>query len=196
MPQRSNETLEHAPTEGRTSIVLARVGQEPGDTAFAIAFALAAIFLLAQIGEQTKWVNGVDLLLQPRFWPALCLTGLVAFATGYAVSSALKLKHGATQRLLPAGELLNWLRPVEYVLYFMAYVFCVPLLGYLPATLIVLPLLCLRAGYRNKRLLLASLVVGVAIVLIFKTMLQVKIPGGQAYELLPESIRSIFIANF
>ena len=60
----------------------------------------------------------------------------------------------------------------------------------LPATMIFAPALTWRLGYRSPRLLWASLAFGVAVVLIFKGVLGVKIPGGAVYEYLPDSIRA------
>jgi hypothetical protein len=38
--------------------------------------------------------------------------------------------------------------------------------------------------------------IGFSIVVIFKSFLEVKIPGGAIYELLPNALRSFFILNF
>ena len=171
------------------------VEQRPGDTFFAFVLALTAFLLLSQIGEQTKWIKGLDLLQQPRFWPALCLIGMSIFATGYLATSMIERNRQGLYPFFPTEELLNWVRPVEYVAYFMLYVFAVPFLGYLPATILLCPLLCLRAGYRDGKILLLSVIVAVVIVVVFKTMLQVKIPGGQAYDLLPAAMRNFMIIN-
>jgi len=41
-----------------------------------------------------------------------------------------------------------------------------------------------------------SIITGLSIVLIFKTFLEVKIPGGAIYEFLPNTLRSFMILNF
>ena len=78
----------------------------------------------------------------------------------------------------------------------MAYVYLMPLLGYLPATLVFMCLLTLRLGYRNLRYLLIAAVIAIAIVLFFKTALAVKISGGAIYEYLPDGLRNFMIINF
>ncbi len=93
-------------------------------------------------------------------------------------------------------EAVQWLRALEYLAWFMVYVWAVPIIGYLPATLIFMGALAVRAGYRNRRVILAALAMGLGIVLVFKTMLSVKIPGGLLYEYLPDALRSIAILNF
>jgi hypothetical protein len=40
------------------------------------------------------------------------------------------------------------------------------------------------------------MITGLFIVLIFKTFLEVKIPGGAIYEFLPNTLRSFMILNF
>lgn len=78
----------------------------------------------------------------------------------------------------------------------MMYVAMVPVLGYLASTIIFTVLLALRQGYRGIRNLCAAALLGLAIVLVFKTGLSVKIPGGAVYEYLPSSLRSFMIINF
>ena len=89
-----------------------------------------------------------------------------------------------------------WLRPFEYLVWFMAYVSAAPQIGYLAATIIFMVLMALRAGYRSAKMLIAAALTGFAIVLIFKTYLQVKIPGGAIYEALPDALRNFMIVNF
>jgi len=120
-----------------------------GDLIFALLFLAFAIFLLANIGNQTQWVKGTKLVSQPSFWPAISLAGMT-----------------------------------------------VPIIGYLLATLIFMPLLVFRAGYREKRLLLLSMIIGLTIVVVFKSFLSVKIPGGMIYEYLPDAMRSFMLINF
>ena len=75
----------------------------------------------------------------------------------------------------------------------MVYVFLVPMAGYLPSTIIFAVLLCYRVGYRSFRSLLAAALVATTVVVVFKSFLQVKVPGGQVYEMLPDSIRSFML---
>jgi len=86
-----------------------------------------------------------------------------------------------------------WFGALEYAGYFLLYVAAVPRLGYLPATLLALPLLTWRLGYRAPRMLIISALFGVTVVVLFKSLLQVKIPGGSVYELLPAAARNFMI---
>jgi hypothetical protein len=89
-----------------------------------------------------------------------------------------------------------WFRALEYVVWFLAYVMMVPRLGYLPSSIIFAIILTLRLGYRSPRMLLSAAVFGISVVLIFKTFLQVKVPGGAVYEYLPTAARSFMLTYF
>jgi len=88
---------------------------------------------------------------------------------------------------------LAWFGVLEYAGYFLLYVAAVPRLGYLPATLIALPLLTWRLGYRAPRMLITAALFGLTVVVLFKSLLQVKIPGGVAYQLLPAAARNFMM---
>ena len=94
------------------------------------------------------------------------------------------------------GEARKWAFVGEYVLWFMAYVVAVPILGYLPVTLIFVPLLAWRMGYRSRKMMAISIGFAIVVVVLFKSFLSVKIPGGMIYEYLPTAARSFFILNF
>jgi hypothetical protein len=57
-------------------------------------------------------------------------------------------------------------------------------------------LLAVRVGYRAPQTVASAVAVGIGIVLVFKTLLSVKIPGGAAYDVLPEAVRNFLIINF
>ena len=96
----------------------------------------------------------------------------------------------------PLKEGLIWIRSMEFACWFLLYVVLVPYIGYLLATCIVAFCLSYRVGYQNKQMLSYSVITALSIVLVFKTFLEVKIPGGIIYEYLPETLRSFMILNF
>ncbi|MEM8980915.1 MAG: tripartite tricarboxylate transporter TctB family protein [Pseudomonadota bacterium] len=162
--------------------------RRPGDIVFAWVFLLFALFLLSQLGSQAPWNPRAKIFSQPAFWPTTAVVLMVGFAGLHVLSSAL------SPRLVGRwAEIWAWVRSLEYAGWFMAYVFLVPFVGYLPTTVVFAVLLGLRAGYRSwaKLGLLAGL--GLVIVLVFKGFLQVKIPGGALYEYLPVALRSFFL---
>lgn len=164
---------------------------KPGEILFIGLFFAVSVVLLTQLGDQAKFSAKGKLFAQPAFWPAVAIIGMVAF-TGLHLLT--KLRHRAKSGL--KAELAIWLRAFEYVGWFMIYVIAVPRVGYLPCTVLFTVLLALRMGYRKPSTLFYAGVSGLAIVVIFKTILGVKIPGGALYEYLPDGIRSFMILNF
>jgi len=162
--------------------------RRPGDIVFAWFALIVSVLLLIQIGSQTVWKSGGPLFAQPRFWPAVSLAGMTTFAGLHLLSSALsKRLHGRWQ------EIRQWAASVEYAGWFIAYAALTPYAGYLPATLIGALLLALRAGYRSAMALVAAGVTALVIVLLFKTLLRVNLPGGAVYENLPDGLRQIML---
>lgn len=163
-------------------------GPRRGQLIFAVAFLVISAGLLSLIGDQTRWVDKTKLFAQPRFWPAVGL-GLMVLLGGLHLY-LLPWRHATRYDWWEARK---WGRVVEYALWFMAYVFAVPVLGYLPVTLIFVPALMWRMGYRSRRMLWIGLIFAVTVVVMFKAFLSVKIPGGAVYELLPGGLRNFFI---
>lgn len=162
-----------------------------GQLLFALVFLLAALLLLSQLGMETRWMKKTKLVAQPRFWPAVGVGGMVLF-------SALHLARLPVKRFHTADfvEWKVWFLAIEWVLWFLAYVWLVPFAGYLPVTMVFVPLMAWRLGYRSARMMAISVGFAVAVVVLFKTLLQVRIPGGAVYDYLPDALRSVFIVYF
>ncbi len=161
----------------------------PGALPFALLFAALSLFLLSQIGSEAKFSAGGPLVAQPAFWPAIGLAGMSVFG-GLQLLGELRSRRPEKSGSTDLSEIGIWLRSLEYLFWFMAYVAAVPVIGYLPATLAFTALLAFRAGYRDPWMLGAALLSGFVIVLVFKTMLSVKIPGGALYDHLPATLRT------
>ena len=171
--------------------VLFKRYRRPGDIVFALAFLIFSLWLLSQLSAQTTWKPNGKLASQAPFWPAISVGGMVLFASLHTIGSLLSPR-------IPGrwNEVGLWFRSIEYALWFMAYVMLVPILGYLFVTMLIGYLLALRAGYRSRKMLSASVIGGLLVVVIFKSLLQVKVPGGQVYEYLPSTLRSFMLTYF
>ena len=162
----------------------------PGEILFVAAFFIFSAFLLSQLGDQAKFSSRGKFFAQPAVWPGISVFGMTFFAGLHLLT---RFKH----RVGGAGaEVSTWLRAVEFVVWFMAYVYAVPIVGYLPCTIVFTVLLALRMGYRKLSTLGWAALSGGAIVVVFKTLLQVKIPGAALYEHLPDGLRNIMIVYF
>ena len=124
----------------------------------------------------------------------MAIFGMVIFGAGELVVSLRRFRHQATGSV-PA-ELFDWVKAIEFAGWFLVYVLLVPIIGYLLSTLLFCVLLTWRLGYRSGSHLGAAAITGATVVLIFKSMLSVKIPGGQVYEALPATLRNFMILNF
>ena len=154
-------------------------------TAFAIA-----LFLATQWSTQTTWVAGQPLGRQPGLWPAIAIVGMIVFGAGELVACLWRnIRRGGGNVLAEVGL---WLSAVEYVAWFMAYVLLTPWIGYLPATVLFMTALALRLGYRGRAVTLAPLL-ALAIVVLFKALLSVRVPGGAVYDLFPQAIRNFLV---
>ncbi|WP_323776279.1 tripartite tricarboxylate transporter TctB family protein, partial [Leisingera sp.] len=159
-----------------------------GQLVFALFLVGAALLLLVLITEQTAWVQKTRLFAQPRFWPAVAIGGMVLLGGLHLY----KLPWRRVGRY-DLRELRRWAQVFEFAGWFMGYVLLVPVIGYLPVTLAFMPLLSWRMGYRSRFMLGISLAFAVAVVVLFKAVLSVKIPGAMLYEYLPGPLRSFFI---
>ena len=175
---------------GRAESLRRLLGQPrpPGSLLFAVLFLALSLFLLSNLGTETTWVERAKLFAQPAFWPAIALAGMAAFSLVHCLGVLLSHRDEGRWK-----EALLWLRATEYVLWFMIYVLIVPPIGYLPATVVFVFFLCLRAGYRDLKSLGSAVLVAAVIVVFFKSFLKVKVPGGQIYEYLPDSLRTFML---
>ena len=166
-----------------------------GNLIFVIIVLFLVSFLLISIPYQTKWFDGIPLVKQPRLWPTFCITGMALFSVFYSLQVWQNYKiEGRIQSEL--RELQSWAKPLEFVVYFLLYVWLVPLAGYLLSTLLFFFLLTIRQGYRARSMLLISLVTAFGIVVVFKSLLKVKISSGAIYEYLPDGWSTFFMVYF
>ena len=158
---------------------------------FALCALLLAVTLLSLADTELKWKRDASFYLQPGFWSIIALSGMGLFSLASLAQPPWK-RH-KLPHFNGALWMRDWFGPAEFVVYFLAYVYLVPRLGYLPSTMLVFPLLVLRTGYRGRKYLALSWIVGIAIVVLFKSLLQVKIPGGEWYSLFPDAIRNFLV---
>jgi len=165
--------------------------RRPGDLVFSLLFFALCLFLAFNLPDQTTWSEGTKLPAQPAFWPYVSCGIMTFFALLHLLSGLMT--SAVKGRWL---EVAFWLRSFEYAGWFMVYVFIVPMLGYLPSTILFTFTLSYRLGFRSANHLLLAVAFGIAVVVLFKSFLQVKVPGGQIYEFLPATLRSFMLTYF
>ncbi|MDJ0614524.1 MAG: tripartite tricarboxylate transporter TctB family protein [Rhizobiaceae bacterium] len=199
--------------------------RQRGDLLFSGLLLVLAMFFLAFFWTETGWEKrklpdefGTYLLHQlgmidvegrvTRFgrilkqsWiaPMLCLLVFVP-AAAWNMRNSVVAHHWRKRFHLPTKlnyELEQWARALEFVAYFIAYTLIVPILGYLVSTVLFGQFLTWRLGYRTKKWIGISLLSSTAIVLVFRTLLQIKTPVSiWLYDQLPVAIKSFMLSYF
>jgi hypothetical protein len=165
--------------------------RRPGELFYSFIFLGTAVALLAMIFWQTSWLPGKGFAAQPRTWPFISLAGMTFFAFANLVTTA-----GSSRTPGRWKEVWIWVSSLEYVAWYLLYVSTISTIGYLAATIAFCVLLTWRAGYRSLFAFGAATAFAMFVVLFFKSMFNVKIPGGALYEYLPEALRYIMIRYF
>jgi len=196
-----------------------------GDYHASVAAAVAAVFFLIFFWSETGWQDrklpdnigqyvGYQLgltdfegrkarlgtiLKQSWVAPVLCLALLVPAAL-WNLRASLKVRRWRQRFLLPVEsgyETSKYIAALEFVAYFILYTMCIPVLGYLLSTLIMGVFLTWRLGYRTFKWLLKGLVSSFAIVVVFRTLLQIKTPSVVwLYDQLPSALRVFMLTYF
>ena len=81
--------------------------------------------------------------------------------------------------------------------YFIVYTLLVPVLGYLVSTLALGTFLTWRLGYRSRAWMIRGFVCSFIVVLVFRSMLQIKTPVSiWLYDQLPSALRGFMLTYF
>lgn len=139
------------------------------------------------------------ILKQSWVVPLLCLLVLVPAAL-FNLNNSYKVRQWRQRFLLPTDssyETEKYLAALEYVGYFVLYTLAVPWLGYLLSTLLLGIFLTWRLGYRSLKWLLTGLTSSFAIVVVFRSLLQIKTPASiWLYDQLPATTRAFMLTYF
>ena len=204
---------------------LFKFSRKRGDLHVSVVAAVLALFFLAFFWTQTGWDNrklpddfgtyvayqfglaDIDgrvtrlgrIVKQSWVAPMLCLLVLVPAALW---NLRLSWRETAWRKrfLLPTSayfEVTKYIAALEFVAYFIGYTLIVPLLGYLVSTLILGTFLTWRLGYRSPRWMLIGFASSLAVVIAFRTFLQIKTPLNiWLYDQLPDATRAFMLTYF
>jgi hypothetical protein len=225
MPEVSSFKSECPPDKKVKVEDLFKFSRGRGDFEVSVFFAVVALLFLAFFWTQTGWDDrklpdnfGAYLAHQfgltdlegrvTRFgrilkqsWvaPLICL---VIFVPAAVVNLRGSWKETAWRKRfrLPTSayfELTKYVAALEFVAYFIGYTLIVPVLGYLVSTLILGTYLTWRLGYRTRRWMLIGFASSVAVVIVFRTFLQIKTPVSiWLYDQLPTTLRAFMLTYF
>lgn len=122
--------------------------------ALSILFATVSSGLLAMIGVATKANAKGGWWTQPWLMPSIAL-GILAIAnliTLWREVADLRATPPTTQEKVEGWTaLLGWLRPLEFLAYYAAYIYAIQHAGYFPSTLVFILFLLWRVGLTAPR---------------------------------------------
>ena len=196
-----------------------------GDLQISIVTALVALFFLAFFWSQTGWSNralpentaayiafqfgfaDIDgrverlgrILKQSWVAPMLCLLVLVPAALANLRASWREARWRKRFALPtdPRPEFGKYIAALEFVAGFILYTLVVPVFGYLLSTLIFGCVLTWRLGYRTKFWMGTGFLSSLAIVIVFRTFLQIRTPVSiWLYDRFPPDMRSFMLTYF
>lgn len=151
-------------------------------------------YLAAQLGlidAEGRLMRFGKIIKQGWVAPLICMTILVpaALLNLRLAFNALRRKQRQQAPLRWQYEMMQWARALEYICYFIGYTLLVPVLGYLLSTLIMGCFLTWRVGYRTWRWTGIAFVTSFAIVILFRSLLQIKTPVNiWLYNMLPDQM--------
>ena len=130
------------------------------------------------------------ILKQQWVGPLICMVILVPAAIYNLYQSTIQLNINKRLRM-PSRikyELFQWLKSLEFIVYFLIYTNIITIFGYLISTVIFAIFLTTRLGYRSLKWILRSTIAAFIIVIIFRSILQIKTPVNiWLYKFLPQN---------
>lgn len=195
------------PVERRFKVAnLFRFQRGRADLLFSAIIVVVALLLLATFFDQSGWADR-DLpqkrlgkvLKQPWIGPLIALLVLLPAAVG---NLALSLRRAILDRRKHRPnktryEVVQWLRGVEFIVYFIVYTRSIEVVGYLIATVVFAVLMVMRLGYRSWRWVGIAAMVSFLSVVFFRSLLQIKTPVNiWLYNQLPDGLERFMKVYF
>ena len=136
---------------------------------------------------------------QPAFMPRLSLLLIALTATYLCFRHFRTLRAEGTGATVQSGlstELIQWLRPLEFFVYYIGYIWLLDLIGYFLSSLLFILVLSWRVGLRSRKWMLAGFLFAIALVAMFRWSLGVWVPQAELYGLFSKDIRIFLMNNF
>ena len=106
-------------------------------------------------------------------------------------------KHGVqNDRAAVSAELIEWVKPFEFFIYYFIYIWLLGIIGYFLSSAIFAVAVGLRVGLNSKRWIYAAIIFALALTALFRWGLNIWFPAPWLFELLPGGLRIFFIRNF
>ena len=169
-----------------------------GDLTLSIIFLIFVSFLLINFNTESGW-DGRELsqkrvgkiLKQQWIGPLICMIILVPATLFNLYESIVQLKINKRLRMPKRinYELSQWLKSLEFIVYFLVYTNIITIFGYLISTIIFAIFLTYRLGYRSLTWIARSAIAAFIVVIIFRSILQIKTPVNiWLYKYFPQNL--------
>lgn len=166
---------------------------------YAFNFIASAVLLLLIPVATKPGPSGQGWWTQPALMPSLAI-GLMVLSSAYLLLKYI-LTLRANAQLRPNNqaatqEVIEWLKPLEFFVYYCLYIWLLGLIGYFLSSLIFIVILSVRVGLRNTRWMITALLTALALVALFRWGLKVWVPVSDLYDLFPKDVRIFLMRNF
>jgi len=136
---------------------------------------------------------------QPAFMPRISLL-LIAITAAYLCFQHIHtLRDGSATEHADTSlknELIQWIKPLEYFIYYIGYIWLLDLIGYFLSSLLFILLLTWRVNLRSPRWMLTGFLFAIVLVAAFRWALGIWVPQAELYGLFPRDIRIFLMNNF
>lgn len=172
---------------------------EPGTGVLYGIMAGISILLLILLPFQTDSApDGQGWWTQPALMPTVSLVFFAATAIYLFVQhmAAARRSHVVIDRPAISAELIEWIRPLEYFIYYGIYIWLLSIVGYFLSSAIFAAGVCLRVGLREPKWVYFSILFALALTALFRWGLNIFFPAPVLFELFPGGFGNFLIRNF
>lgn len=136
---------------------------------------------------------------QPWLMPTILLSVLLLANTIALLKDVVHLRKQpstADEREDARAEIAGWFRPLEFFLYFLAYLWSLGQLGYFLSTAVFIQFLLYRVKLRTLHWRVMGLLAAIALTAVFRWGLGVWVPTAALYDLFPDLVRKFLTRWF
>ena len=136
---------------------------------------------------------------QPFFMPTLSLLIVAVMAIILSTQHFRARRSTAVRESMRGSlriELLQWLKPLEFFVYYVLYIWLLGMIGYFLSSLVFILLLSWRVGLRSPKWMVTAFLFAVMLIALFRWGLGVWVPQAELYELFPKDVRIFLMRNF
>ena len=134
----------------------------------------------------------------PALMPTFSLVFFAATAVWLIVQHLRAARQSDIQidQAAVSAELIEWVKPLEYFIYYFAYIWLLGIIGYFMSSAIFAVGVGMRVGLRSRRWVYIGILFALALTALFRWGLSIWFPAPWLFEQLPGGLRIFFIRNF